>query len=528
MSPTGLPSIDQIGIRALLERNASQCPDGEFVAFEDGTSWTFSEALEQVFAAANVLRGLGVRQGQVVVILLGNGADFLRSWWGAAALGATTALFNPTYHGEFLGNLLRKAEPMLLVSDSDAHTPVAASMGLPSVHPAVLRTGTADAPQLERPIEVWDAHGILCTSGTTGGSKAVLQSYHHLHTTGSWATIDAGLGPDDTLLVDLPLFHAALNSFVVGCLATRSRLAVRTRPQLSRYWAVARETGATIAVGVSAMAVYLQGQPVAPDERDHRMRYWIGVPLPTDPIGFAQRFGISGGLLGAYGCTEVGVAVIARPGVRYPPGSCGQARPGFELRIVDEHDVEVPTGQAGELVIRTDLPWAISHGYLNDAGTTAASLRNGWFHTGDALSVDEDGNYYFRDRIKDVIRRRGENISSFEIERIIAVHPAVEEAACIAVSSDLGIEDEIKVLIVRRHGADLDYLELVEWLAGEMPYFMVPRFFEEIEAFPKTPTGRVQKFLLRDIQTGRCWDREPHISVTRDGVTRRTAVSGRR
>ncbi|OYN76228.1 AMP-binding protein [Mycolicibacterium sphagni] len=523
-----LPTIDQIGIRALLERNASECPDREFVTFEDGTSWTFSEALNQAFSAANVLRGMGVQQGQVVAILLGNGADFLRAWWGAAALGATTAMFNPTYQGEFLGNLVRKAEPVLVISESDAHVPVAAAIDVPSMHPFALRSGSAEPPKLERPIEVWDVHGILCTSGTTGGSKAVLQSYHHLHTTGSWATIDAGLSPDDTLLVDLPLFHAALNTFVVGCLATRSRLAVRTRPQLSRYWAVARETGATIAVGVSAMAVYLQGQPTVPEERDHRMRYWIGVPLPSDPTAFAQRFGISGGVLGAYGCTEIGVAVIARPGVAHPPGSCGRARPGFELRIVDENDVEVPAGQPGELVVRTELPWAISHGYLNDGEATAASWRNGWFHTGDALSVDEDGNYYFRDRIKDVIRRRGENISSFEIERIIAGHPAIEEAACIAVSSDLGIEDEIKVLIVRRDGADLDYLQLVEWLAAHVPYFMVPRFFEEVDSFPKTATGRIQKFLLRGEHTDRCWDREPYIAVTRDGVKRRTAVpSGR-
>jgi crotonobetaine/carnitine-CoA ligase len=509
---TGLPRFADIGIRPLLERNAAEAPDEPFVTFADGSTWTRRQALHEAYRAANVLRAKGVRQQQVVAVLLGNGPDFLRAWWGLACLGAACAMFNPAYRGRILDNLLELTGPVLAVTDQ----PLRTARGLPSVHPAELREGPAEAPELERPIELWDLHGVLCTSGTTGRSKAVLQSNHHLHTTGRWSTIDVGLGRDDTLLVDLPLFHAGLNSFTVGCLATRSRLAVRDRPEVSRYWEVIRETGATIAVGLSATAAILRAQPVTQGERDHRLRYWIGVPLPAAPDEFAERFGISGGLLGAYGCTEIGVGVIARPGVRYPEGSCGTAREGFELRLVDDHDIEVPDGEVGELILRTESPWAISHGYLGDPEATAAAWRNGWFHTGDALSRDASGNYYYRDRIKDVIRRRGENVSSFEIEVEIALHPEVREAACIGVPSPSGVEDEIKAVLVT--GPGFDPVELVHWLYDRLPYFMIPRYLETVDELPRTPTGRVRKFELRARDTGPVWDRDRHLTVTRTEI----------
>ncbi|HTK66857.1 MAG TPA: AMP-binding protein [Pseudonocardia sp.] len=507
-----MPSYADIGIRPLLERNAAEAPDEVFVTFADGSTWTRQQALYEAYRAANVLRERGVRQQQVVAVLLGNGPDFLRCWWGLAALGATCAMFNPAYRGRILDNLLELTGPVLAVTDQQLKI----ERPLPVVDPTELRNGPATPPELERPIELWDLHGILCTSGTTGRSKAVLQSNYHLHTTGRWATIDVGLGPDDTLLVDLPLFHAGLNSFTVGCLATRSRLAIRSRPEVSRYWEVIRETGSTIAVGLSATAAILQGRPATPDERDHRLRYWIGVPLPDRASEFAERFGISGGLLGAYGCTEIGVGVIARPGLDHPDGSCGTSRDGFELRLVDGNDIEVPTGQVGELILRTDRPWAISHGYLGDHEATARAWRNGWFHTGDALSRDEQGNYYFRDRIKDVIRRRGENISSFEIEAEIASHPHVREAACIAVPSPTGIEDEIKTFLVPE--PDFDPAELVGWLYDRLPYFMIPRYIECADELPRTPTGRVRKFELRDRDPGPVWDREQHLRISRDGI----------
>jgi crotonobetaine/carnitine-CoA ligase len=518
---SAMPRFADIGIRPLLERNAAEAPDELFVTFADGTTWTRQQALEQAYRAANALRRQGVRQQQTVAVLLGNGPDFLRCWWGLATLGATGAMFNPAYRGRMLDNLIELTDPVLAVTDQRLPT----ERSLPVLDPVQLRTGPAGPPELERPIELWDRHGILCTSGTTGRSKAVLQSNYHLHTTGAWATIDVGLGPEDTLLVDLPLFHAGLNSFTVGCLATRSRLAIRTRPEVSRYWEVIRETGATIAVGLSATAAILRAQPVSPGERDHRLRYWIGVPLPAEPAAFAERFGIGGGLLGAYGCTEIGVGVIARPGVGYPEGSCGTARDGFELRLVDEHDIEVPPGAVGELILRTDRPWAISHGYLGDPDATAWAWRNGWFHTGDALSRDAHGNYYYRDRIKDVIRRRGENISSFEIEVEMAAHPKVREAACVAVPSPTGVEDEIKALLVAE--PDLDPVELIRWLYHRLPYFMIPRYLQTVDELPKTPTGRVRKFELRAGDPGPVWDRDQHLTVTRAGIRAEPALLGR-
>lgn len=512
--PQAPPPYASIGIRPLLERNAAEAPDELFVTFEDGSTWTRRQALEDTYRAANALRERGVRQHQVVALLLPNGPDFLRCWWGLASLGATCAMFNPAYRGGILDNLVRLTEPELVIADQ----PFRSSLPLTVIHPDELATGSTRPPELERPIELWDLHGILCTSGTTGASKAVMQSNYHLHTTGAWATIDVGLGPDDTLLVDLPLFHAGLNSFTVGCLATRSKLAIRSRPDVNNYWNVVRETGATIAVGLSAMAAILQSREPSIEERDHQLRYWIGVPLPADPTSFAERFAIAGGLLGAYGCTEIGVGVIASPGVQYPSGSCGTPRAGFEVRLVDENDLEVPVGAVGELVVRTAQPWAISHGYYRDPAATARAWRNGWFHTGDALSKDEHGHYYFRDRAKDVIRRRGENVSSFELEHEIQAHRHVREVACIGVPSPYGVEDEIKAFVVA--DPDLDEIELVEWLYDRLPYFMLPKYIERAEELPKTPTGRVKKFELRDRPLAPAWDRDDHLTVTRDSIVR--------
>jgi crotonobetaine/carnitine-CoA ligase len=506
-------------IRELLERNATSRPDDVLVTFEDGSRWTNRQACMEAHRAGRVMHRHGLAQDQLVAVLLGNGPDFLRAWWGANMLGAVVALINPGYRGAILDRFLALAGPALAVGHGETGQGEIESARVPYLPAESLAHGPDEPVALEHPIQPWDLHSILSTSGTTGGSKAVLQSHHGLHTTGKWATIDVGLGPEDTLLVDLPLFHAGLNSFVVGCLATGTRLAVRSRPNLREYWDVIRETGATMAVGLSATAALLAARPPSAGDRDHALRYWMGVPLPPEPDAFAERFGIRDGLLGAYGCTEIGVCVTARSGTGLPEGSCGRVRPGFEVRIVDEHDIEVPAGTTGELILRTDQPWSISHGYLADPEATSAAWRNGWFHTGDALHVDGHGHFFFRDRIKDVVRRRGENIATFEVEAELAQHPSVREVACIGVTSDEGVEEELHALVIPEQDGALDFAVLAEWAGTRLPRFMVPRFFSEHTEFPRTPTGRVQKFLLRaEAPAGPVWDRNDHLHAVRVGA----------
>jgi len=201
------------------------------------------------------------------------------------------------------------------------------------------------------------------------------------------------------------------------------------------------------------------------------------------------------------------------------PGLCGKARPGIEARVVDENDCEVAPGQTGELILRSDRPWAMNHGYYKNPEATANAWRNGWFHTGDGFRYDEEGNFFFVDRIKDAIRRRGENISSFEVENEVVTHPDIAEAAAIPVPSQLG-EDDVMIVVAPVDGANIDSKELFEFLEPRMAHFMLPRYIRVIGELPKTPTQKVQKHLLKsDGVTADTWDREDAgIEIKRERI----------
>jgi crotonobetaine/carnitine-CoA ligase len=229
--------------------------------------------------------------------------------------------------------------------------------------------------------------------------------------------------------------------------------------------------------------------------------------MVADPGAFRERFGIRE-LCSVYGQTEVSLPLVVPPGGELVAGSVGRARPGVQLRLVDDHDVPVPTGEAGELIVRTEAPWEMNLGYHNRDDATVVAWRNGWFHTGDSFRRDEAGNYFFVDRTRDSLRRRGENISSFQVEAEVLAHPDVIEAACVAAPSELG-ESEVKVFLVPVQGRSIDPAALIEFLVPRMPRFMLPRFVEVVAELPKTQTMRVQKFELRQRgNTSSTWDRE--------------------
>ena len=229
------------------------------------------------------------------------------------------------------------------------------------------------------------------------------------------------------------------------------------------------------------------------------------VPLVNDVDAFMERFGVE--VYSIYNMTELCCPVMTTVPMTVP-GSAGTVRPGCELRVVDANDCEVPTGATGEIVVRADTPWAINHGYYKEPEATARAWRNGWFHTGDAGRVDEDGNLYFVDRLKDTIRRRGENISSLEVETEVAAHPAVREAAVIPVPSELG-EDEVMAVVALRPGQALDPADLLAFLEPRLAHFMIPRYVRIVDALPKTPTEKIEKHRLRaDGITADSWDRE--------------------
>lgn len=517
-----LVNPDEVVLRNLLERNAAERPDVRLVLFDDDSAWTNREALEAASAAANSLRAAGVRRGDRVAVFLPNGPDFLRAWWGVSVLGAVTVPINTALRGDLLRRLMDLSRPVALVTNGEnlpRFGEVTDLGALIVLTPDELRGGDRAAPPLEEPLGEWDDHVLMLTSGTTGPSKLARQSYLHSYEGGSWVIRDQGCGVDDVFQIDIPLFHGGALWHVHTALGTRTGLSVRQRPSLDAYWEVARDTGATVGLLLSTMTPYLLGQPVRPAEREHRLRLMLSSPLPADPDAFVARFGVER-LVTAYGMTEVATCLGGVASSDARPGYCGRLRPGFAVRLADEHDHEVPIGEIGQVLVRTDRPWMISTEYVGNPEATAAVWRNGWFHTGDLMRCDPDGNFYFVDREKDALRRRGENISSYEVEAVVASHPAVSEAACVPERSGVAVDDEVKVWIVPASPGGVDFEELLRFCTGRLPHFMVPRYFELIDALPKTPTTKVAKYLLRQRgNSAETWDREAHgLTVTRQGL----------
>jgi crotonobetaine/carnitine-CoA ligase len=511
-------------LRTLLERNALEAPDEPYMMFEDGSSWSKLACLRQAYGAANELRAAGVTQGSVVAVALPNGADFFRAWWGTCILGAAITPVNPAYRGSLISHMMGLAKPVAFVTAADFRPrleEVGAHLTTTLLDPSELVSANHQAPVLERAIEAWDSISLAMTSGTTGPSKLVRISYAHCLSAGI-ATFDTwGRSAADIYLCDVPCFHVGGLYLIHSSLFDRNKVAVRSRPDLANYWEVARDTRATFSQIYSSMVTYLDAQPPRGAERSHNLRMALALPLPADPEAFKGKFGIEH-LLIAWGSTEVAGPIVCQPGYVLPRGSTGQAMPGFHVKIVDENDIELPHGAVGEAIVRHDLPWLISTEYVGNPAATAQAWRNGWFHTGDLMRRDGLGNFFFVDRLKDCVRRRGQNISSYEVEIVVQSFPGIAEAAVVPERSSADLEDEVKAWIVTDSGVGMDYRALLEYCSERLPHYMVPRYFELIGELPKTPSAKVQKHLLRERGSGRgTWDRLAHgLDVTRHGITK--------
>ena len=513
-------------VYGLLRRGARLWPDRELVIFdgvddEPAPRWTWSDALAEAAGAADALRTAGVKAGDRVLILVPNGATWLRAWWGATLLGAVVAPVNPAYRGRLLADVCDRIEPTAVIADGDIAERLEGVHRDAVVDPDRLIGRTGHIDDLPAPPQPWDPHCLLLTSGTTGPSKASITTNAALCYFAEWLVESCEVGPGDVFQADMPWFHLSAFGPVVQMMRVGGRFAVREAPAMTSYWATARRSGSTFAVAPGTVAQWLESRPAGADDREHTMRFMVCSPLPSDPGPFVERFGLAG-LCTAYGSTESSIPLIQALGTPTRAGSCGKRRPGFQVRLVDQYDREVDTGEIGELIIRSDHPWLLSQGYVGDPAATVRAWRNGWFHTGDALRADADGYLYFHDRYKDVLRRRGENISSFEVERDVAAFPGVAEAACVAAAGEFGGDDEVKVFVVTDLGVELDHGRLVEFLCDRMAYFMVPRYVEVVDELPKTPSLRVRKHLLRERGNSTAtWDRVlAGYHVTRAGLER--------
>lgn len=519
-------------LRYVVDRMTARQPERPFATFPDGTTWTYADLRTHTRRYAAGFHALGVRQGDHVVSWLPNGPEALLTWFALNYLGAVYVPINTAYKGNLLAHVIENSDARLIVGHADllprlndvdraaleAAVVVGGSAtvdGL-AVHPAgALEEAGGEPPEPERPIEPWDIHAILYTSGTTGPSKGVLTPYLQAFEMFHPERMPM-VGADDRYMINLPLFHVGGTALTYSMLVRGGSIALVESFRTQDFWRVVDETGTTVVFLLGVMANFVEAAPPRPDDREHSLKTVFMVPLVDDPLRFHERFGVD--VYSIYNMTEISTPTITAAN---PPesASCGRMREGVELRIVDANDCEVPVGEVGEFVVRTDAPWAMNAGYYKMPEATAKAWRNGWFHTGDGGRRDADGNFYFVDRIKDAIRRRGENISSLEVEVEVAAHPAVREAAVIGVPSELS-EDEVMAVVSLADGAKLDPAELIEFLRPRMAHFMIPRYVRVMDDIPKTPTAKVRKTVLREAGiTDDTWDREAAgIRVKRDRI----------
>ena len=346
----------------------------------------------------------------------------------------------------------------------------------------------ADDGAPDATVERWDPQMMIFTSGTTGPSKGVLCTYLQIHTT---ARVQYGyMNEDDRILIDLPMFHIGGVGSITGTLVTVAPPCCAKASALERFWERVHRFRATTTSGlIGSMPAFLSKLPPRDDDANNPLRYAI-MPLTRQAMDLAQRHAFHYG--SGFNMTELSVPLVTD--VDTPvPGSCGRPRTGCECRIVDANDIECPPGVPGELIVRNDLPWTTSLGYVNQHEANARAWRNGWFHTGDLLYRDEAGEFFFVDRLKDAIRRRGENISSVEVEAEVYAFPGVGEVAAVGVPSEDG-EEEVLVAVAPAPGSQpIDAAELVRFLVPRMPHYMVPRYVRVMASLPKTPTNKIRK-----------------------------------
>lgn len=518
-----IPAPEDCVLKDLLEKQAARFPDRAFVRFWKGETWTYAETLNRVRRRAAALRRAGVGQGDHVLCWMGNGPDLLTAWFAINLLGAVYVPLNTAARGRPLEHILDDADAptliahrallprladlspgkvtrILCVGDSAEAPP-----GLPGVTVAALEDvdPTPADLALDRPIMPWDVQAIMYTSGTTGAAKGVVSSYVQLYTMGPDAM--AAVTEDDCCMICGPIFHCGSTLYVYAVLAHGGTMAMVPEFRTADFWPAIRDTGSTVVLLLGVMANFLLKAPATDRDRDHPLKKAFIVPFGEEAAAFHGRFGVD--LYTVYNMTEIASPLTAGPGIT-EAGLAGLPRPCFELRVVDGNDQEVPVGQVGELIIRSSRPWALCSGYYKNPEATVKAMRNGWFHTGDAFRKDEHGRFFFVDRMKDVIRRRGENISSFELETEICAHPKVREAMAIAVPSAVS-EDDVLAVVTPVEGGTVDPAELIAFLAPRLPHFMVPRYVRVVDDLPKTASGKLQKHVLRTQGlTADTWDRE--------------------
>jgi crotonobetaine/carnitine-CoA ligase len=519
----------KLTVSGVLSERAAAEGDKLCMSFED-IDVTYAEMEQRATAMANGLADLGVGHGDTVCCLMRNSAEMLYTWFGASKLGAIFAPINTAYLGEYLKHQLWTARTKVVLADADLAPEVLKVAGdVESLKHLVVRGNAADlvggsgitlrtcgsllaldGDRLHTSyVPGWsDPGAIIFTAGTTGPSKGAVMSQNYLVRVAQQIWTQRHGQPDDCVYSPLPLFHLnAMTLTVLGPMTAGARGALDQRFSVSRFWDQVRRYGGTQINILGSMLVMLWNCPPAPSDIDNPARVMLCVPVPPEIFRrFEERFGLR--LMVAYGLSEAVPLLVSDSDQPPPLGSAGRPNPLFDVKLFDDNDEEVPVGEVGEIACRPLEPGVMFEGYYNDPAATLRVWGNLWFHTGDLGRADAEGFVYFLDRKKDYLRRRGENISSFEVEQAIQTHPAVAEAAVHAVSSAFA-EDDVKACIVLQPGAEVSYEELMDHCVANIPYFAVPRYLELVDDLPRNPVGRVLKYKLREqgITEG-TWDHE--------------------
>ncbi len=515
---------------AALERAVAAHPDRVLLDFS-GELYTYRQVDQFSTCLANSLAVLGVKKGQTVVTMFDNNIDAVVSWLAINKLCAVSVPVNTGLRGDFLRHQIADAGAALVLCEADYVERISAVAHQLSEVKLVLHRGSTSATTCGNLLlDALDSHRgsnltpledkpnpsdlacLIYTSGTTGPSKGCMISYNFMC---NLARLQLRAGPataDDVTITPLPLFH--MNALAVGILSNilvGARVAIIPRFSVSNFWPEVERSGATIASILGGMGGLLAN--AADNDAAKRCVGQIhtvrGNPFTEETKAiWRERFGAKQVGGNGYGLTEACVITSLAAGEYAAPGSSGKLVPDFDVRIVDDLDRELPVNTHGEIICRPLRPDIMFMGYWRRPEDTLKLMRNMWFHTGDIGKFDENGFFYFVDRKKDYLRRRGENISSFEMESAFANHPDIAEVAVHAVPSDKG-EDDVKVTAILNEGSTLTAEALFQWSTSAVPYYALPRYIEFRTSLPKNPQGRILKYQLRDEgKTATTWDLE--------------------
>jgi carnitine-CoA ligase len=505
----------------LLFQNAVQAEPNRTAILTRDLALSYREADRMAAAVAGALEEIGVDARHRVAVISRNRAEMVVIWLACLRLGACFCPLNGGFNDRQMGRLFQSLRPKVVLAESDLVPVVDMSLQFASLrpqrvvlgaeviadwrlwselesHPPTMRVATVDDSE-------WAA--VLCTSGTTGTSKAVALSHRWFTKLCETSALHWGFTGTDTFYCPLPLYHMdALAMTVAPAIFHATTAALGERFSVSRFWDEIREFEATVFDFLGTTLTLLWKAPPRIDDADNPARLGWGVPMPEFAPDFERRFGCL--LTDCYGSTDIGIPVYGKPGEAKPNGSCGRVIDSYQVAILAPDGTRLTPGEVGEIAVRPTEPHTIMECYVGEPEATIETWRGLWHHTGDLGRIDDQGYLFFEGRTEDFIRRRGENVSVFELEEMVLSHPDVDEAAAIGVPAAL-MEEDIKVVAVPRSGTQLNAEGLAAWLGGALPRFMTVRYVEICPVLPKTATHKVIKGHLRSTwRTPQTWDIE--------------------